>query len=141
MKPAGPPVHEHTNAVDAGAMPTRRWRRGIAALWLGTLAVRVALAAGEALGWPFLAQPLNRWLSHQLGRHVNMGSADAMPSSGKTAFSIRFIGGVRLQSTRIELGAPAWSTTNHLLRARAAPIAGPRALVRHPTRPREPAAL
>jgi hypothetical protein len=122
-------------------MPARRWRRGIAALWLGTLAVRVALAAGEALGWPFLAQPLNRWLSHQLGRHVNMGSADAMPSSGKTAFSIRFIGGVRLQSTRIEVGAPAWSTTSHLLRARAAPIAGPRALVRHPTRPREPAAL
>ena len=115
---AAPPEQEPTNAVDTGVMPTRHLRRGIAALWLGALAVAAALAAGEALGWPFLAQPLNRWLANQLGRPVSLGSADATSSSGETAFSIRFIGGVRLQTARLDLGAPAWSNSGHTLRAR-----------------------
>ena len=76
------------------------------------------MAVGEALGWPFLAQPLNRWLSNQLERPVNLASADAPASLGKTAFSIRFIGGVRLQSSQIEVGAPGWSTAGPTLRAR-----------------------
>jgi len=36
------------------------WRGGIGILSLSALTLLVAMAVGEALGWPFLAQPLNR---------------------------------------------------------------------------------
>jgi len=94
------------------------WRGGIGILSLSALTLLVAMAVGEALGWPFLAQPLNRWLSNQLERSVNLASADAPASLGKNAFSIRFIGGVRLKSSQIEVGAPGWSTAGPTLRAR-----------------------
>ena len=79
----------------------------------------MVVAVGEALGWPFLAQPLNRWLSNQLERPVHLASADAAARPRRRpAFSIRFIGGLRLQSSQIEVGAPGWSTAGHTLRAR-----------------------
>jgi len=94
-----------------------RWRSGIRFLSVGALALLLAVAAGEALGWPFLAQPLNRWLSNQLERPVDLASVDAAANSGNTSFSIRFIGGVRLKSSQIEVGAPGWSTAGPTLRA------------------------
>lgn len=87
-------------------------------LSIGALALLVALTVGEALGWPLLAQPLNRWLSNQFERPVHLAPVDAAASSDKAAFSIRFIGGVRLQSAQIEVGAPVWSAAGHTLRAR-----------------------
>ena len=107
-----------TIASTTGALPARRWRAGIGIMSLIGLALLVVVAVSEALGWPFLVQPLNRWLSNQLERPVQLASVDAAASEGKTAFSIRFIGGVRLRSSQIEVGAPGWSTAGHTLRAR-----------------------
>ncbi len=69
-----------------------------------------AFAIGEWLGWPFLASPLQSFLSQTLNRRVLV--------SGDGTFRVRFIGGVRLQAAQFEIGAPAWSATPHLLVAR-----------------------
>jgi AsmA family protein len=103
--------------IAAGALPAGHWRSGVGMLWVVTMALLVALAAGEALGWPFLAQPLSRWLSNQLDRRIDLASADAAASTANPTFSVRFIGGVRLKSSQIEVGAPAWSTAGPTLRA------------------------
>ena len=87
--------------------PTRHRR-----LWALTLALPVALLAafalGEVAGWPFLRAPLERTLASRLGRSVALA-----PDGG--AFSVRFLGGLRLQASRLVIGAPDWSSTPHLL--------------------------
>ena len=68
-----------------------------------------ALAIGEFAGWPFLAAPLQQWLSQLLDRRVQL--------SGGDDFRVRFIGGLRLHAAQLEIAAPAWSAAPHLLRA------------------------
>ncbi len=80
------------------------------ALW-GAVLLAGALGAGEWLGWPFLAQPLQHWVSGQLDRDLRFGDA-AVPG-----FHVRFIGGIRLQAAQLQVAAPAWSTAPHMLRA------------------------
>jgi hypothetical protein len=118
MKLGQLPCLWRTSAATTGALPARRWRSGIGILSVGALALLVAVAVGEALGWPFLAQPLNRWLSKQLERPVKLAPADAADASARTGFSIRFVGGMRLQSSQIELAPPGWSTAGPTLRTR-----------------------
>ena len=101
------------------AMPAhQRW-------WLGSavaLAIVVAaLTAGELLGWPFLAAPLQSQLSKRLERTVSFAapaasSPSALPSPAP-AFSVRFMGGVQLRVAQMEVAAPAWSRAPHLLLA------------------------
>ena len=122
----------------APTQPTRRWpgrARGVALAAL--LAVVAAIALGEWLGWPVLAQPLQNRLSALLDRPVRLlatptlaptgvvGPASAPAAAGpsglpaKTAgVRMRFIGGLRLWVPQVEVAAPAWSKAGHTLLAR-----------------------
>ncbi len=125
---------------ESAASMGRGWRSrfGGLAVVMGavTLLVVVGLAVGEAAGWPFLADPLQRVLSDKLARRVSFTpisiptpSTDSASSgrstqptpagaSGSTPFAIRFLGGVRLQTPHLFIAAPAWSATPHLLTSR-----------------------
>lgn len=85
------------------------------------LALVVLVVIFEALGWPFLEHPLQRFLSTELNREVSFAPA----SEGKSAndpsankFSIRFIGGLRLTAPQLSVAAPEWSRAPHMLSAR-----------------------
>lgn len=78
------------------------------------LAVVTAVAVGEWLGWPFLKAPVERLLSERLERRVLLSGGAA----GESPFRVRFIGGLRLSATHLEVAAPTWSSAPHLLRAR-----------------------
>ena len=82
-----------------------RWR-----VWAWALPglLLAALALGEAAGWPFLRAPLEAALSSRLERRVALA-----PAGG--AFSVRFLGVLRLQASQLVIGAPAWSQAPHLL--------------------------
>lgn len=97
----------------------RRWPYAVAA---PLLALAAAVALGEWLGWPFLAAPLQSLLSERLERRVVFSdgggidtATDAMQDED---FRIRFIGGLRLRTTQLEIAAPDWSRAPHLLLAR-----------------------
>ena len=94
------------------ALRTIRQRPG----WFGGAAVLLglvgAIGVGEWMGWPFLAGPLERALSQRLERSVRLDTAP-----GANGFRIRFVGGVRLTTPALEIGAPAWSKAPHQLLA------------------------
>ena len=105
----------------AAVPPTRRLRRyggAVAAVGLSLLAV---IAAGEALGWPFLVAPLQRLLSNRLERQLSLES-DPQAAPGPAA-KVYFVGGLRLETPKLEVAAPAWSSAPHLLRAREVRLA------------------
>lgn len=74
------------------------------------LVLLAALLVCEALGWPFLAGPLERQLSQRLERDVRFGS-----ESGERDFKLRLLGSVRLSVGELEIGAPSWSKAPHFL--------------------------
>ncbi|BDT66607.1 hypothetical protein os1_07700 [Comamonadaceae bacterium OS-1] len=83
---------------------------GLAAVLLCTAG---GVAVGEWLGWPFLAAPLQNFLSDKLDRKVRF----ADEGTAATGFAVRFLGGIRLQAPVLEIAAPAWSTMPPMLRA------------------------
>jgi AsmA family protein len=93
-----------------GRMPSPwvRWASGV---------VLVLLLAGmwaEWQGWPWLAAPIERAMSTKLGRPLRLHGWPNLPAqTGAVAevpaeFSIRFLGGVKLQAAQLELSAPPW---------------------------------
>ena len=91
----------------------RRWAvvaAGVLALFLGGVAVC------EAMGWPFLAAPMQRWLSTALDRRVVL----APDATTQPVIKIRLLGSIRLHAAHVEIGAPKWSTAPHTLLARDA---------------------
>ena len=66
----------------------------------------VAVLISEALGWPFLVGPLQRKLAATLDRKVDLGGRAG-------AVQIRLLGSVRVRASRIEIGAPPWSSAPH----------------------------
>jgi uncharacterized protein involved in outer membrane biogenesis len=91
----------------------RRW------IWLPAallLAMGMAFALAESMGWPFLVAPLQNQLQQKLGRSLNLR---AQTDSGEAQATLHFWGGIRLQSPVLEIGAPAWSKTPYLLSAKA----------------------
>ena len=78
------------------------------------LALLAALAACEAAGWPFLAAPLQGWLSQRLERSVGFSSTAGGAPSG---FRLKLLGAVRLGTPVLRIGAPAWSEAPHFLLA------------------------
>ena len=92
-------------AGETGGGSGRRSRR----IGLVVLLVLVAsVALGEWLGWPWLASPMQNFLSVKLDRQVSIAEGD---------FSVRFVGGVRLHASGLEIGKPAWGESPHLLQA------------------------
>lgn len=81
------------------------------------LLLLVGIAAGEALGWPFLIAPLQRLLSTQLERQVSLAPEPPAASGSGSGATLRFIGGLKLQTPRLEIAAPAWSAAPRLLLA------------------------
>jgi len=79
------------------------------------LAVGAGIALGEALGWPFLAGPMQRWLGSTLHRTVVFGTDPAQPQ-----IHTRLLGGIQVSGPSILIGAPAWSQAPHTFLARDA---------------------
>lgn len=89
----------------------RLWTRAAAAV---AALVVAALAAAEALGWPFLAGPATRYLAHKLQREV------AVAPNG---FALHLLGGVRLDVAQLTIGNPAWSRLGPMVQAGDAHLA------------------
>ena len=99
-----------------GAPVPRRWPMVVAAA-IVLLAAVVAL--GEWLAWPLLAQPLAQALSSSLERRVRLSApAEAASAAAASGFGIRFLGGVHLQTSQLDIAPAAWSSAPHLLLAR-----------------------
>ena len=106
------------------APPPRRWPYAVGAALLAPI---VAVGIGEWLGWPFLAAPLQRWMSESLERRVlfsDGGGIDTYPDAvHDDNFQVRFVGGLRLHATQLEIAPPAWSKEAHFLLARDVDLA------------------
>jgi len=99
--------------------PLAAWRAGVR--WpLATLGVVATLAAAvlacEAMGWPFLVSPVQRWLAGTLDRRVELNDE----AGGTSGVRVGLLRGVKVTAQRIEIGAPAWSKAPHTLLARDA---------------------
>lgn len=88
----------------------RRWPAVLGSLAAILLVVVVCL---EVLGWPFVAEPLQRWLSGSLHRRVSFAIDGNTPAS----VTVRLLGRVRIEAPLVEIGPPAWSKTAHMVRA------------------------
>jgi len=86
-----------------------------AAVLVTTLGLVAGVAACEALGWPFLAGPMQRVLGTLLHRSVALG-ADANRPEVRT----HLIGRIAIATPSIRIGAPPWSKAPHTLLARDA---------------------
>lgn len=105
--------------MNTAALPSipryRRWPAvlgGLAAFML------VLIASCEAIGWPFLAEPIQRWLSDSLHRRVSLAIDGNTPAS----VVVRLFGGVRIEAPLIEIGPPPGSHSAHMLHASDAVI-------------------
>ncbi len=74
-------------------------------------------AIGELMAWPWLAEPMQRSLTRTLGRSVKLTDPTPQAAAAGSA-RIHRLGGLRLESPRIEVGAPVWSSAPFLLRAK-----------------------
>ena len=85
-----------------------------------TIVVAAALVAGcEAWGWPFLVEPMQRWLASWLDRRVDMAIDGHTPASAR----LRLIGRLQLEAPSIEIGAARGGPATDALRARDAVMA------------------
>ena len=90
-----------------------RWRF----IGAGALALMViGFGVCEAMGWPFLAAPMQRWIGQTLSRPVVFSEDSAAPPK----VTIHLLGGVQIAAAYIMIGAPGWSNAPHMLLARDA---------------------
>ena len=79
--------------------------------------IAIALVVGfgvcEALGWPFLVAPMQRWVGKTLQRRVSLSADPAVTPKAV----IHLLGGIELTAPFIEIGAPTWSNSPHTLLA------------------------
>jgi uncharacterized protein involved in outer membrane biogenesis len=94
---------------------TVRWR-----LVAGGLGVAFVAGLGicEAMGWPFLAAPMQRWIGDTLKRPVSF--RDAAATAPDTPVRLHLLGGIEITAAYIRIGAPAWSSAPYMLLARDA---------------------
>ena len=95
--------------------PKRQWQLAFGILLLVLIA---GVAVSEWLGWPFLAAPLQSLLTDKLDRRVLISANTESTTANSTAFQVRFVGGISLYAAQLEIGAPEWSSTPHLILAR-----------------------
>lgn len=84
------------------------------AFGLVILLLLIALGLGEWMGWYFLAKPAQKWLGQSLNREVVL----SQPDQARTDFKLRLIGGIRLELRHVQVGAPGWSESPHLVQAK-----------------------
>jgi len=104
------PAVDSTQTAPAGRAPARR-RRWPWALAAGMAALVGVVAVCESQGWPFLAQPAQRWLVEKLGRPVQLAGADGQ------GFQLHLWGPIRLSVDTMRIDNPAWSTMGPMLAA------------------------
>ncbi|MEO5882194.1 MAG: AsmA family protein [Caldimonas sp.] len=89
---------------------------------LATLGVVVSLVLAilvcEAIGWPFLVSPVQKWLASTLDRRVAFNDE----AGGRSGVKLHLFGGIKVAAERIEIGAPSWSSEPHMLLARDAEL-------------------
>ena len=90
----------------AGQHSWRLWQKGLA---VSVFALLAGVALGEWMGWPFLASPMQTILTDKLARRVQIAAP---------GFSVRFVGGLRVRAPSLEIAAPAWSQSPHLVTAK-----------------------
>jgi uncharacterized protein involved in outer membrane biogenesis len=93
--------------------------RSVRGLWIaGATVATIVIALGicEAAGWPFLAAPMQHWLSDALQRRVSLAADPAT----RPTIEIHLLGGIDIRAAHIEIGAPHWSQRPYMLRARDA---------------------
>jgi uncharacterized protein involved in outer membrane biogenesis len=119
MQTPGIQASQATHASQAKPKARRVWP----ALLLGlVLALAALLATAESTGWTFLAAPLQQTLARSLGRSVMLDQPMPGQAAGSGGLRIHLLGGLRLEGSRIEIGAPAWSKAPFLMRAQDAVI-------------------
>jgi len=101
--------------------PLAAWRAGVR--WPGILlavlsALVVAVLVCEAIGWPFLVGPAQKWMATALDRRVEFQDEEG----GKSGVRLGLLGGIKVTAQRIEIGAPSWSREPHMLLARDAEL-------------------
>lgn len=72
----------------------------------------------EALGWPFLVAPMERWLADTLNRPVRFAETGYETRSLK----LRLLGRIRIEAGIIEIGQPDWSDAPAMMEARDAAL-------------------
>lgn len=83
-----------------------RWQLAFSGILLMLL---IFLAIGEYLGWPFLAKPIEKSLTKILNQRVSIADHD---------FQVRFFGGIRMHIAQLDIAAPVWSKSSHLMIAK-----------------------
>lgn len=88
--------------------------RGLHVFALAVPALVVLVAVLESIGWPFLAGPVQRFLSDFLQRRVEFVDSG---TDGERRLRVRFFGSLRIDTARLEIGAPEWSAEPYMVRA------------------------
>ena len=91
-----------------------RWGRVGAGFGVLLLIIVIAFGVCEALGWPFLAGPMQRWLGTALERKVSLNEDPSV----EPKVSIHLLGGIELKAAYLRIGAPPWSSAPYMLLAR-----------------------
>lgn len=101
------------STVVLAAVPRRdRWPAWLATV--GSLTLALSVAAFEFVGWPFLAEPVQQWLTESLNRRVSF----AVDGNTLASVRVRVLGRLRIEAPQADIAAPAWSRTPSMLRAR-----------------------
>ena len=111
MSASGPPAA----AAHVAIKPTRRGlARRVGFALLASTAVLVSVGWwAESRGWPFLAQPVARWLTHKLGRNVSFDIEGAQ--AGTAGFHLTLLGNPGLTLAHATLGNAAWAKPGPML--------------------------
>ena len=91
--------------------PRSRWPLFAAGI---VAAAVIGVGVCEAMGWPFLASPMQRWLTQTLKRPVTFTEGD------DAKVRIHLLGHLRVSAALITIGAPEWSKAPHMLVAQEA---------------------
>ena len=86
-------------------------RRAALALAGGTLLLAAALWFGDSRGWPWLAQPAERWLAQRLGRSISL----AGPADTPARFHLTLLGSPQLNIAHATLGNADWGRPGPML--------------------------
>jgi uncharacterized protein involved in outer membrane biogenesis len=96
------------------------------------VALILAIAICEYMGWPFLATPLEKQLTSVFKRQVSFSSqvqdssttndTKGKRTSSAKLFRVSFIGGFSLASSTLFIAAPAWSKAPHFIQANNAKL-------------------
>jgi hypothetical protein len=101
-----------STAVLAAAPRRARWPAWLAGV--AGLTLLLSVAAFEFVGWPFLAEPIQQWLSNSLSRRVSF----AVDGNTLASVRVRLLGRLRIEAPQADIAAPAWSRGPSMLHAR-----------------------